>query len=114
MSDILKPCPFCGSAHITDRYVRDGKQIFCPNCGASARSAFHGPDCDTLERAAANWNTRAAPPAYEPMLAALEVLVDAAYYVSEHGKQRHHDALVKARAAAYVAIRKATGQAVQS
>ncbi|MHA6684457.1 Lar family restriction alleviation protein [Mesorhizobium sp. A556] len=55
----LLPCPHCGSAHITDRHVRDGRQMFCINCGASAVPAYYGPNNDTMERATAAWNRRA-------------------------------------------------------
>lgn len=58
----LKPCPFCGSPHVADRYVRDGQQVFCTDCGASAPPAFHGPNGDTEERATNAWNRRAPAP----------------------------------------------------
>lgn len=54
----LKPCPFCGSNDISHRYVRDGRQVFCQGCRASAPPTFHGPAGDTIERAIASWNTR--------------------------------------------------------
>lgn len=59
----LKPCPFCGGERAHTVYVRDGRQVGCPDCGARSPSAFHGradqPSAD--ERAIAAWNTR--PPA---------------------------------------------------
>lgn len=56
----LLACPFCGGAHISDRYVRDGRQMFCIGCGASVAPTYHGPSGDTLERAITAWNTRSA------------------------------------------------------
>ena len=55
----LLPCPFCNGTHISDRHVRDGRQMFCVGCGASVASTYHGPAGDTLERARTAWNTRA-------------------------------------------------------
>jgi hypothetical protein len=59
-SDNLLPCPFCGSSHVSDRHVRDGRQMFCINCNASVAPSYHGPNNDTLERARAAWNSRGA------------------------------------------------------
>jgi len=59
MSETLLPCPFCGETNIKDRYVRDGRQVYCPSCHASAGPEFHGPKGDTNERADAAWNARA-------------------------------------------------------
>jgi len=61
----LLPCPFCGSGHVSDRYVRDGRQMFCINCGASVAPSYHGPNGDTLERAKAAWNSRSTFDAHE-------------------------------------------------
>lgn len=59
----LEPCPFCGSSNVNHRYIRDGQQMFCQDCGGSARPAFHGPKDDTIARAASAWNRRASNPA---------------------------------------------------
>lgn len=58
--DELKSCPFCNSEHVTDRYVRDGRQMFCIGCGASVAPSYHGPNNDTLKRAREAWNRRAS------------------------------------------------------
>ena len=58
MEPALKPCPFCQGTHVTDRYVRDGRQMFCQSCGASVAPTYRGPNNDTMERAIAAWNTR--------------------------------------------------------
>lgn len=67
-----KPCPFCGGDNATDRHVRDGRQIFCPHCGASAGPEYHGPNDDLMERAIAAWNRRARPDLDERTRAFLE------------------------------------------
>lgn len=59
--EALKGCPFCGGIDVSDRYVRDGRQMFCIGCGASVAATYHGPCGDTLERATEAWNTRASP-----------------------------------------------------
>ncbi len=56
----MLPCPFCDGVNVTDRHVRDGRQMFCQNCGASVAPTYHGPNNDTLERAREAWNRRAS------------------------------------------------------
>ena len=55
----LKPCPFCGDTRITASYIRDGKGVYCHNCGASIKR-FHGPKNDLMQRLANAWNMRTA------------------------------------------------------
>lgn len=63
----LLPCPFCDCANVTDRWVRDGRQMFCQGCGASVAPSYHGPNNDTIERAKTAWNRRARIPAAKPV-----------------------------------------------
>lgn len=61
MSD-LKPCPFCNSANINAAsYIRDGSAVICRDCSATTR-AFNP---NSREKAASNWNRRAAIAAVE-------------------------------------------------
>ncbi len=59
MSD-LKPCPFCGGEAST-RYIRDGREAWCRQCGSSGKQEFHGPAsiASAEDRAIAAWNRRA-------------------------------------------------------
>lgn len=70
----LLPCPHCGSIHVTDRHVRDGRQMFCVNCGASVAPTYHGPNGDTLQRAIATWNARTPSQDAETIKAMREAL----------------------------------------
>ena len=58
----LKACPFCGEDSATHTMVRDGRQVFCRKCHASAGPRHHGPNHDTLKRAIAAWNMRDEEP----------------------------------------------------
>ena len=51
-------CPFCGSALITGRGIRDGYSVSC-RCGA-AMVAYRGPDRHAWEVALKKWNRRFA------------------------------------------------------
>jgi hypothetical protein len=51
------PCPFCGNDNIRDRYIRDGRDVYCGRCSATVR-AFNP---DALQRAETLWNRRPAP-----------------------------------------------------
>ncbi len=54
MSEILKPCPFCGSDKVDGIFIRDGWSIGCRDCGAGVR-AYH-PNAHTVS--ADKWNRR--------------------------------------------------------
>lgn len=54
MSDELKPCPFCGGEKIRDRFIRDGRQVYCADCSASV-TAFQP---NATENARSLWNGR--------------------------------------------------------
>ena len=54
----LKPCPFCGATFVTDRIIRDGREIFCTKCGAASAPQYRGPKDDLMQRCAIAWNTR--------------------------------------------------------
>jgi len=55
--DEMLACPFCGGLPNL-RYIRDGYQMYCMKCGASAGPQYHGPNRDTIPRAKVAWNTR--------------------------------------------------------
>ncbi len=59
MSEELKPCPFCGGEKIRDRFIRDGRQVYCADCSASV-TAFQP---NATESAKSLWNCR--PPMLE-------------------------------------------------
>lgn len=54
MSEILKPCPFCGSDKVDGMFIRDGWRIGCRDCGAGV-PAYH-PNAHTVS--ADKWNRR--------------------------------------------------------
>jgi Lar family restriction alleviation protein len=58
----LKPCPFCGGAKVKVGHVRDGRAVFCDDCGAKGPSEYHGRAGDepAEHRAADSWNERLA------------------------------------------------------
>lgn len=56
MSDVLKPCPFCGCDRQGWRSVRDGKSLGCAKCGARFIQ-YHGITA-VEDRLADLWNTR--------------------------------------------------------
>ena len=55
MSDILKPCPFCGSpAELRGGYWKEyNYDIYCPECGVILISYSDDPNDLTTQ-----WNTR--------------------------------------------------------
>ena len=57
----LKPCPFCGVTDVMYSYIRDGRQLFCRRCGASAGPKYNGPKDDMTARLIASCNTPAKP-----------------------------------------------------
>lgn len=55
MTDMLKPCPFCGSADLevtADPLDRRDSFVLCRSCGARTSSAFHA------EKSVEKWNQR--------------------------------------------------------
>lgn len=59
MSDKLRPCPFCGSTTIIDKYV----YMQCGNCNAKGPTVNNGINDDHAdhfdhERAIERWNKR--------------------------------------------------------
>jgi len=51
---MMKPCPFCGGEKIRDRFIRDGRQVYCADCSASV-TAFQP---NATESAKSIWNCR--------------------------------------------------------
>lgn len=64
MDATLKPCPFCGGTAIAHSAIRDGREVFCSECRASARA--YSPDA--LRKAIEAWNRRVTDPALLPDL----------------------------------------------
>lgn len=81
----LKPCPFCGWNEVRDSvYIRDGREIQCGKCGA----AVHAYNPDANEKAGSLWNRRVLPPAYAPMVAALEEAAEHLYTTQDIARVR--------------------------
>jgi len=38
LSDIIMPCPFCGSCNIDNNGIIEGEEVQCMDCGATAES----------------------------------------------------------------------------
>jgi len=89
---MLKPCPFCGESSAKLSYVRDGWKVMC-DCGASAKSCFHGPPNmpSSEERATAAWNTRHDDPLVEVLVAALRDIAEATSAEDDAGENYRWD-----------------------
>lgn len=55
MSDRLKPCPFCGSSHVTVAHQDPEKVQYAGQC---VPCEAVGPAAETREKAAELWNRR--------------------------------------------------------
>ena len=80
MTNILKPCPFCGSEaeFNSDEF---GEGVCCKSCGATIHNGVYGEEGRKL--ASADWNSRPIENELEAENArlreALEVILDAAH-----------------------------------
>jgi Lar family restriction alleviation protein len=64
MSDILKPCPFCGGKaelHLFQMHAEDepyAASISCPECGVNGAEEWMVDGKDFKQRAIKKWNRR--------------------------------------------------------
>ena len=77
MSDVLKPCPFCGGeAKLLNAMVGFiDWEASCENCGFSGPNfgamEDHGSVVDYKDESTTHWNTRATPALTDPRVIAL-------------------------------------------
>lgn len=93
VSSTLKPCPFCGSAPVTERtgFSLRAMYIYCINDNGCPRPKAIG---ETEDKAIENWNLRfdhAQTPDLREALTVNQRLLKTIYRLNTHGSVNEHD-----------------------